>query len=323
MHIFKLDPVLKEYDWGGYHLSQDYKKTAGFARIGESWELACREGASCTIADPRYGKQTLLSYLYENGDHTLGNNCASFSSFPFELRLVDTAMTPSIHIHPTCSGRTQRGHRENAEILHIISCAQDACLFLGLKRALTKRELKKAVEQNDIEPLLNKVLAQPGDMYYIPPGMLHGLGAGILAAQVISTRQETFRVKACPCSADVAPLDAAELEQALDHACTEPGLAFKPNKEKPLVCKDYQVETRHINGHHVNEANRSSCIVFTVLNGGGTLRGNDTFIPFNSADTLFLGAGSGTVAIEGICDLLVASIPKPEPKPWFSFLYST
>ncbi|MDL2254375.1 hypothetical protein LJC49_09980 [Ruminococcaceae bacterium OttesenSCG-928-I18] len=311
MDIFKLDPVCKEHCWGNYHLAQDYGKTPGFTRVGESWELSCDHSAPSTIADPRHGGKTLLSHLYESGEDLLGSNCSRFSQFPLKLSLIDTSLLPSLHVHPQERGRSTAAHRENAEILHIIDCAQDAYLYLGPRRALTRRELKKAAEEGKLESLLNRILVHPGETHCIRPGVLHGVGPGILAAQVCSTSDRLYRLDSGTCGPTPEP---EEVEKGIEFSNLEPGKASRPENMRYFPSKDYTVELKQVNGNHVGQVDGDSFAAVMVLDGSGILRGKNAFIPFYSTDTIFLGAGCGPVTVEGICELMLVKIPPVTPR---------
>jgi mannose-6-phosphate isomerase len=60
-------------------------------------------------------------------------------------------------------------------------------VFLGLKRDVTAEELLGLVEKQDIETMLDmmhRVPVKQNQTVYVPPGLLHAMGEGIMVAEV-------------------------------------------------------------------------------------------------------------------------------------------
>jgi mannose-6-phosphate isomerase len=69
-----------------------------------------------------------------------------------------------------------------------------ARLFKGLRPGATRESFDTAVQQGAVERELGVVPAKVGQCHYLPSGTIHALGAGILAAEVQTPSDTTFRV---------------------------------------------------------------------------------------------------------------------------------
>lgn len=98
----------------------------------------------------------------------------------------------SVQIHPPKGYRTDAPSK--TEAWYIISAEDGAGIYLGLKDGVTEMEMRARLESGeDITPLLNFVEVKKGDAFYIPAGIPHAIGAGILLYEPQESSEETFR----------------------------------------------------------------------------------------------------------------------------------
>lgn len=70
----------------------------------------------------------------------------------------------------------------------------DACLIYGFAHPVNEDILRKAVLDKTLDKHLQKIPVRKGDVYYIPAGTVHGIGAGILLAEIQQSSNVTYRV---------------------------------------------------------------------------------------------------------------------------------
>lgn len=98
----------------------------------------------------------------------------------------------SIQVHP------KKGLFENlpskAEAWLILDAEPGAGIYLGLKKGVTKDEFELCMRQGkDLSTLLNFVEVKKGDLFFIAPGTLHAIGAGLLLYEPQESSETTFR----------------------------------------------------------------------------------------------------------------------------------
>ena len=149
--MFLLEPVYKDYLWGGTALWERFGKGAGLPVVAESWELSTHPDGLTLLAG---SGRTLRDALGED--------------LPILVKLIDAHKPLSVQVHPDDAYALRAaGERGKTELWHVLAAEKDAYLYLGLKRPVTKAELERAIGENTVEELLNKVPVHAGESYYI------------------------------------------------------------------------------------------------------------------------------------------------------------
>jgi mannose-6-phosphate isomerase len=102
------------------------------------------------------------------------------------VKLLDAGQRLPVHAHPDVLFAAQhlgRAHGK-AEAWFIVDGGE---VYLGLKQDVILDELKSLVMSQDVDSmrgLLHRIEAHPGDVVYVPPGVLHAPGEGIFLAEL-------------------------------------------------------------------------------------------------------------------------------------------
>nr|ACL11808.1 hypothetical protein [Mycolicibacterium brisbanense] len=102
------------------------------------------------------------------------------------VKLLDAGQRLPVHAHPDRS--FARRHLDvahgKAEAWYVLSGGD---IHLGLRRNVTHDELVALVEAQHVEQLLallHRVTVEAGQTVYVPPGVLHAIGEGVLVVEV-------------------------------------------------------------------------------------------------------------------------------------------
>lgn len=102
------------------------------------------------------------------------------------VKLLDAGQRLPVHAHP--DGGFAREHlgrpHGKAEAWYIVDGGE---VHLGLRRDVDRAELEALVEAQDtgtLLALLHRVAVHPGDVVYVPPGVLHAIGEGVLLVEL-------------------------------------------------------------------------------------------------------------------------------------------
>ncbi len=195
MAILKLEPAFKEYIWGGDKLIRDYHKQYDGKTLAESWELSCHMDGSSRIAEGPFQGKTLQEYIEWEGKRILGSHCAAFDNFPVLIKFIDAREDLSIQVHPSDEyALNEEGQYGKTEMLYVVDCAQDAYLYYGFSREISREELRQRIQDGTILEVLNKVSVQKGDVFFIEAGTIHAIGKGIVIAEIQQNSNVTYRV---------------------------------------------------------------------------------------------------------------------------------
>lgn len=199
MNLYPLQfhPIYKERIWGGNKLREVLGKNTPGGDIGESWEISAVPGNYSIVSNGTLAGKSLQQLIIEYGDQLLGKkNYHKFGlSFPILIKFIDARQNLSVQLHPNdrlaqerhqCCGKT--------EMWYILQADEASRLIIGFARDITKEEYKHHLETNTLPEILNYETVTQGDAFFINPGKIHAIGAGILLAEIQQTSDITYRV---------------------------------------------------------------------------------------------------------------------------------
>jgi len=98
-------------------------------------------------------------------------------------------------VHPDqafASGRA--GISAKSEMWYVLHADPGAYIYLGLRRSVSKDELRARITDGSVTEVLRKLGAMRGNVFSIPAGTIHALGSGIIVAEVQQSSDTTFRL---------------------------------------------------------------------------------------------------------------------------------
>ena len=132
--------------------------------------------------------QSVKAAIEEDSDAWLGASHVERFGADARLlvKLLDAGQRLPVHAHPDgafAAEHLSRAHGK-AEAWFMIDGGE---IYLGLKHDVIEDELKSLVMSQDTENmlgLLHRVEVHPGDIVYVPPGVLHAPGAGVFLVEL-------------------------------------------------------------------------------------------------------------------------------------------
>ena len=202
LYPLKFKPRIKERIWGGSAILK--KKGSAAARLpkdklyGESWDLSSVKG-DISVASNGFLKGNNLEELIEvyMGDLVGEANFERFGTlFPLLIKYLDCNDRLSVQVHPDDELAEERhSSYGKTEAWYVVDCKPGAAIYLGFKNLdITREEYIAAVAESRLEELLKRVEVKPGDLFFIPAGTVHALGAGIEVVEVQQTSDITYRI---------------------------------------------------------------------------------------------------------------------------------
>jgi len=216
-HLLRLKPRLVPRVWGGRCLAERFGAQSS-EPIGEAWMIYDEN----EVLEGSFAGRRLREVLPDLGPRFLGEK--AFQSYGLELpllvKLLDTRAWLSVQVHPddayahTVEAHT--GFHGKNEAWVILDADPGARIIYGVKRPVSRDELKVAAEDGSILELLNFVPVKPGDVIYVPAGIIHALGPGIFLYEIQQRSDFTYRLF------DYGRGRQLHLQKALDVARLEP-----------------------------------------------------------------------------------------------------
>lgn len=311
--MFLLEPVYKDYIWGGTLLARRFGKGVGMPAVAESWELSTHRDGLTRLPDG----QPLRDYLAEHpgvGGKSVGQD----GQLPILVKLIDAQKPLSVQVHPDdeYAGRTA-GERGKTELWHVLDAAPGAFLYLGVNRPVTREELESRIRDNTVEEILCKVPVHPGESYFVPAGMLHAIGAGCLICEVQESSNLTYRVYDYGrVGADGKPRplhiqDALAVVRLTPTDTTPPGGGGAERngglQSRTIVrCPYFTLCELTVATDAFYSAPMDSFCHLICVEGGATAIQNEMRLSLPAGTSLFLNAGE-TVTLQGSGRLLAVS----------------
>ncbi len=194
---FLLKPAGKDYLWGGQRLKNDFSKEIDMNPLAETWECSTHpDGPSIVASGPDMGK-TLPELLKEHPEY-IGTRPMRMpdGGLPVLVKLIDAKKDLSVQVHPDddYAAVHENGSLGKTELWYVVDAAPGAELVYGFSRALSASFVRKSLKEGTIERYLQKVPICKDDVFFIPPGTVHGIGAGTIVAEVQECSNITYRV---------------------------------------------------------------------------------------------------------------------------------
>ena len=312
----RFEPIFRRYLWGGTRLATMLGKPTGDAECAESWEVVDHgTDQSIVAAGPHAGK-TLSELVREHAAELLGEAHADADQFPLLFKFLDCNRDLSVQVHPNDAQAAKLDPPDlgKTEAWVIMDAAPGAKVYAGLKRGFDRAALEREVNRGTCELCLHSFEPEVGDSIFIPAGVVHALGAGLLVAEIQQASDTTFRLFDWNrTDADGKPREL-HVEQALDvidfergpvHAVL-PRFTDEPQVEWLVDCDKFILERWKI-GEPRSVGGDGRCRIVAVLEGNATI--GDENLPKGA--TVLLPAAMETVSIvpQGSATLLVTLLP--------------
>lgn len=317
MEILKLNPVFKDYIWGGTRLRDDFGLKTDINPVAEGWMLACHKDGMNTIDGGEYDGKTLESIIKEGGKSKIaGTNSEKFPYFPVLIKLIDAKDNLSVQVHPDNEYAARVEHEfGKTEMWYVLDAAPGATLIYGFKNKIGKEEFKQAIESNTLLDVLNVVEVKKGDMFFIEAGTVHAIGKGALIAEIQQNSNSTYRVYDYGRLGKDGKPRELHIQKAIDVSKTEPAkYGTKPFGKKEEIsggtrqmlteCPLFSVYNYELCGKVELNANEESFNHILVVDGSGKIGGRE----FKKGDSFFVPANYGNYEIDGNGEFILTKV---------------
>ncbi len=197
MYPLKFEPILKQTLWGGDKIIPFKHLKDNLPNVGESWEISAVEGSESVVANGADKGQALSDMVRKYKEELVGEaNYRRFGNkFPLLVKFIDAKLDLSIQVHPNDElARKRHNCPGKNEMWYVIAADEGARLISGFSEQITPREYKERVYNGTFAEVLQTCEIKPGDVFYVPAGRVHGIGAGAFIAEIQQTSDVTYRI---------------------------------------------------------------------------------------------------------------------------------
>ena len=316
MEILSLYPTLKETIWGGRTLIDEYGFETDGDNAAEAWLLSCHKDGPSFVTNGEYKGKTLQEVIELEGKGCLGTNNADCPDFPVLIKIIDARDKLSVQVHPDDKyAREFENENGKTEAWYVLKCDEGASLIYGMKNSMSREAFAAAIENGTLLDDVNKVYVKAGDVVFIPSGMLHAIGEGILLAEVQQSSNSTYRVfdyNRRDKNGNLRELHVKKAVDVVDLGVADTDFSAEGEKkaengaEKTYLtgCEYFKMILTEVNSEAEDSATEESFVSLLVLDGEGKLISDTVEIPLRKGSSIFIPAGYGKYTLKGKLSIL-------------------
>lgn len=285
----KFESILKEKIWGGEKLSRLLKKDSSKNNIGESWEISDVQGDISVVSNGKLKGKTLKELIKTFKGELVGEKVYDQfgDQFPLLIKYIDAKEPLSIQLHPN-DALAKKRHNSfgKTEMWYVMQADKGGNLIVGFKKKVSKEEYLMHLKNKTLKDILNIDKVTKGDIYFIPTGRVHAIGAGVLLAEIQQTSDITYRIYDWDRKDGNGNLRELHTEEALNAIDFSVKSNYKSSYIKKLNnivnivdCKYFTTNFISINDHlNIDNSDKDSFVIYMCVGGDGVELNGDGFL---------------------------------------------
>lgn len=283
--MYKFRPILKSLIWGGEKIAPYKGIDTDMKAIGESWEISGVKGNESVVAGGVDDGMTIPELIARDKESLLGKkNFNRFGmEFPLLIKFIDARQDLSIQVHPDDTLAWERHQSKGkTEMWYVVDADNGARLRSGFAKQVTPDEYEKSIADNTITDLLKEYDIHKGDLFFLPAGRIHSIGAGAFIAEIQQTSNITYRIydfNRLDDKGNPRELHTELSKDAIDYTVLPDYRTYYEacdNKRVPLVSCDYFTTSllKLTEQYEMQLANLDSFVILICTAGNGTITDN-------------------------------------------------
>ena len=284
--MYKFKPILKSMLWGGEKLVPYKGIDSDKTSVGESWEISGVKGNESIVSDGPDAGMSLPELIARDKAALLGqNNYERFGKeFPLLIKFIDARQDLSIQVHPNDKLAWERHQSKGkTEMWYVVDADLGSRLRSGFAKSVTPDEYEQSIADNTITDLLQEYDIHKGDVFFLPAGRIHSIGAGAFIAEIQQTSNITYRIydfNRCDDNGNPRELHTEMSKAAIDYTVLPDYRTYydaQPDTQTQLVsCRYFTTSLCKLTKPFAMElANLDSFVILICTKGNGTITDSD------------------------------------------------
>ncbi len=189
---------------------------------------------------------------------------------------------------------------------YVVAADEGAHLRSGFTRQVTPAEYEKSVADDTITDLLTDHEVRPGDVFFLPAGRIHSIGAGSFIAEIQQTSNITYRIydfNRRDANGNLRELHTEQAKEAIDYSVeADYRTRYEAVKDRPveLVACPYFTTTLYdlTRPCEIDLAATDSFLVVMCIEGSGTLTDDQgSAMPLRQGETVLVPASVKSLSV--------------------------
>lgn len=306
-------PYLKSVIWGGNKICSYKGIKQEEENIGESWEISDVPGHVSVVESGEYAGLSLDDLIGRFGTQLLGKKVMEkyHGKFPLLFKLIDANDNLSVQVHPDDALAMKRHNSlGKTEMWYIISTEKDAKIYAGLSKSITPDEYEAKVADGTFTDVIATHESNPGDVFFLPAGRVHAIGAGNLLAEIQESSDITYRIfdyNRRDANGNTRELHTQLAKDAIDYTVYDNYKTvisddsqlttenFQLKTSNLIACEYFTTDLISVDGRKAMTLSPDSFTVIMCLEGDMTLECEDGKTLVKAAHSVLLPAAVGKV----------------------------
>lgn len=315
--MYRFKPLLKQTLWGGNKIIPFKHLDIQMESVGESWEISGVEGSETFVAEGAHKGKSLNALVRELKGKLVGEeNYERFGDeFPLLIKFIDAQKDLSIQVHPDDETALRQGKPHGkTEMWYCLSSQETGnrsqkvpVLYNGLKKQITPEEYKTMVENDTITDVVASYEAYEGEVFFIPGGRIHAIGAGCFVLEIQQTSDVTYRIydyKRKDKDGNYRELHTKEAAESIDYTVHDDYrtdyLLSQDESVQLIQCPHFTTAIYDLTEPMILDYSElDSFVILIAVKGEGTLTADGEETTFRMGDTILLPATTQEVKVEG------------------------
>ena len=239
------------------------------------------------------------------------------NKFPLLVKFIDSRQDLSVQVHPDDKLAMERhGCAGKTEMWYVMESDVGAKIYAGLKESITPDDYERMATAEPVggrSPMQNVIAtheAHRGDLFFLPAGRLHAIGAGNFLVEIQQTSDITYRVYDFgrkDAHGNPRELHIAEARDAIDYRVW-PEYRTSYDSTKPtsqlINCPYFNVNRVVVQMAAQIDFNTDSFVIVVCLWGEANING----IKVSRGETLLVPACENVLYIFGNATFLTATV---------------
>ncbi len=197
LYPLKFEPILKKLIWGGDKISKLKQFEEIQNGVGESWEISGLEESTSVVSNGSLSGKTLIEIIQLYKNKLVGGKVYEQfgDKFPLLIKFIDAQDNLSIQVHPDDNlAKELHNSFGKTEMWYVLESSSDAFLYSGFIKKITPETYVEKVKDGTFVETLRKIDVKEGDVFFLPAGRVHAIGAGCMIAEIQQTSNITYRI---------------------------------------------------------------------------------------------------------------------------------
>jgi mannose-6-phosphate isomerase len=305
----RIEPIFSPRIWGARSLSPLYPEKSDLTEpLGEAWLT----GIDCQISSGPFVGKKLGTAWQEMPADWRGTRLASWAGFPILVKFIFPKEKLSIQVHPddayAAAHERAAGGRGKTEMWHAVSAESGAQVLVGLKPGVGKEEFVDGLQQQTTESLLQSYAVHSSDTFFVPAGMPHTIGPGMVLCEVQEYSDLTYRIyDFCRVDATGKPREL-HVEKALQvmtfgesrggRVAPLPLPGERVKKVLLAACRYFAAERWDFRATVQTESTPGHFELFVILEGTGHIHSQGSPLLYKRGDCWLMPASLGRFSLQ-------------------------